>query len=434
MQKIIGTAFGIIIASFFYFPFEFSFLPGINTKMALAALGVVILGFRLAKGQKASFNKDITTITLYAFAISLLSFITAIFNNTHDYSFASYFMSMWVWLGGAYTVTVFIKTLHGHLSVRLVANYLIAVCVAQCIIAFLMTLYDPLKVFVDGFLGGEAAFMGKAEGRVYGIGAALDVAGLRFSAVLVMIAYLCTKLQETIYAKYISWYLLAFFVIAVIGNMIARTTTMGVALALIYWIYATGITRLKWNLGYTELFKKLALLLAVIIPILVCLYHTNPTIRENLRFGFEGFFSLAEQGKWEVNSTDILTEHMIVFPDNIKTWIIGDGYAANPADYEPYYTGPTYHGFYMSTDIGYCRFLFYFGILGTFAFIAYFAKICLVTIRRFPMFAGMFLLLLGVNLIGWCKVSTDIFLAFAPFLCIMSEENDAYEEQIKLPE
>lgn len=434
MGKIIGVVITTIITSFYFFPFEFVFLPGINTKMALAGIGLVILGIRLAKGQRPTINKDIPTITLYALSVSLISFFTAIYNSTNDYSFATYFISMWVWLGGAYTVTLCIKLLHNQLSVRLVANYLIAVCVAQCIIAFSMTLYEPLKLFVDGFLGGEDAFMGKAEGRVYGIGAALDVAGLRFSAVLVIIAYLCTKIRHTEYERYMWLYMLAFLIITVLGNMIARTTTMGAVLAISYWIISSGILWLKWDMGKNSLYKHLFVIVLIAVPILTGLYHTNPTIKENIRFGFEGFFSLAEKGQWEVSSNNILTEHMVVFPEDVETWIIGDGYAANPENHDPYYTGPSFHGFYMGTDIGYCRFLFYFGLIGTLAFIIYFMKVTSVCCRRFTGFTFMFILILCVNLIGWAKVSTDIFLVFAPFLCISSEENDEYEERIKLPE
>lgn len=72
--------------------------------------------------------------------------------------------------------------------------------------------------------------------------------------------------------------------------------------------------------------------MCVVIPVFVSLYYTNDTFYKNIRFGFEGFFSLWETGKWQTSSNDILLEHMIVFPDNWRTWLIGDGYAANPLD------------------------------------------------------------------------------------------------------
>ena len=38
--------------------------------------------------------------------------------------------------------------------------------------------------------------------------------------------------------------------------------------------------------------------------------------------------------------------------------------------------------------------------------------------------------MLAVNYIVWMKVSTDIFLVFALFLCVGQEENDDYDRMI----
>ena len=150
-----------------------------------------------------------------------------------------------------------------------------------------------------------------------------------------------------------------------------------------------------------------------------------------MRFGFEGFFSLAETGEWQSRSNDILL-NMVVFPDNMKTWLIGDGYGANPS-VDPYYIGPDYHGFYMGTDIGYLRFLFYFGIFGLIALVSLICYAAGICIRRFQSYRTMFLLILAVNLIVWFKVSTDIFMVFALFLCIPPEDNEAYENSLSDP-
>ena len=73
---------------------------------------------------------------------------------------------------------------------------LIAVCVVQCLIAWIKDVYPPLQTWIDSFVGGEA-FMGNTKDtRLSGIGAALDVAGLRFSAVAVMIGFILSKTEE----------------------------------------------------------------------------------------------------------------------------------------------------------------------------------------------------------------------------------------------
>ena len=70
-----------------------------------------------------------------------------------------------------------------------------------------------------------------------------------------------------------------------------------------------------------------------------------------------------------MGSNEIL-KSMVVFPDSLHTWIIGDGYFNN-SKYDVYYLGDaTEAGYYMGTDIGYLRFLFYFGTIGLFCMMA----------------------------------------------------------------
>lgn len=433
MYKYLVHIISVILTSFYFFPIETVFLPGMNTKMALAGIGLLILGKRLAQRRDAGINKDFFVLSLLALGISLISLLTMTINNTPDASFLTYFVSMWVWMGGAYTVVRWLDTAYGYVNVRLVCNQLIAVCVIQCLIAWTKDVYPPLQAWVDSFVGGEA-FMGNTkEARLSGIGAALDVAGLRFSAVVVMIGYILSKAEELSHKQVVT-YLISFLIIAIIGNMMSRTTTVGVGLALVYWIYSTNLLSLKQNIKNQKLWFWLGGILCVIIPVFIYLYFANDTFYKNIRFGFEGFFSLWETGEWQTSSNDILLEHMVVFPDNWVTWLLGDGYAANPADktlsfFDPYYTGPVYHGYYMGTDIGYLRYIFYFGLIGTFVFSLFMWRSAWACIHRFKDYKMMFLMILLVNYIGWFKVSTDIFLVFAIFL-VLSKENDVQTDNI----
>lgn len=418
-MRYLAIAFTTILTSFYFFPFEFSFLPGANTKMIMAGFGLVLFFFNMARGGHGKLNRDLFILSGLAICISILSLATVSINNTNDYSFGTYFISMWVWLGGAYTATQLMKAVHGHLSVDLVCKYLIAVCVAQCIIAETMDIYKPIKTFVDSFLGGTEAFMGKAGERMYGIGAALDVAGFRFAAVLIMSTFLCFKAktkQETLL------YILSFVIITAIGSVIGRSTTIGAIISLALLIYLSLYRNPIVNKQtVNQIWNSLILVLLICLPIIIYYYNTDSMIYNRLRFGFEGFFNLFEKGKWETTSTDILVNHMIILPGNITTWIIGDGYCANP-NFDPYYTGPEYHGFYMGTDIGYIRFLFYFGIFGLISLVSYITKAASTCMQRFSQYKYLFMMLLVLNLVEWCKVSTDLFLVFALFLCLPAEE------------
>ena len=229
-------------------------------------------------------------------------------------------------------------------------------------------------------------------------------------------------------------YIISFSVIVVIGNMIGRTTTVGAGIALCYALLCT-----MWvgnNRNTLGLFWKYIFVVAIIlVPLVVFLYNTNEAIHNNLRFAFEGFFSLWEKGEWQTNSNSILAD-MFIFPDNVKTWIIGDGYFDNPKDLDPYFIGEVTGGFYMGTDVGYCRFLFYFGLMGLGAFMYFMYRAMQICWNRFSSYRIMFLIILLLNYMVWVKVSSDLFLVFAIFLCVSKEENDEYElkRQLELQE
>ena len=418
-----------ILVSFYFFPFEFTFLPGYNTKMIMAVVGLALWGFNLANRRTFESNSSLFTLSIIALLVSLCGVVSVIANNTRDYAYASYIMSMWVWLGGAYCAVEIIRLVQKKMSVELICHYLIGVCVAQCIIAILIDNFPIVKemasmITSSGFLNA-ADFEGGS--RLYGIGCALDVAGTRFAAVLVMIAALIAKYKTNVRRLYV--YMMSFIIILVIGNMIARTTIVGVLLAIVYWMVVSYPYSFTINRSSRGVLKHVLLVLAVALPIIIHLYDNNPVVREDIRFAFEGFFSLAEKGEWDVHSNNRLME-MYVFPDNAKTWIIGDGYFDGPSNTDPYYVGPTMTGFYMWTDVGYLRFIFYFGLIGLAAFMFFFIKCGQVCAHKFRNYALLFWLLMLLNFIVWFKVSTDIFVVFAIFLCISQSDNDAYEEDL----
>lgn len=426
MQKIIKCFLAGILVSCYIFPFEFTFMPGINTKMALAGVSLFMLAVQLASGRSAKLDKSFFVLSVIALLVSLICYAAVTLNGTNDYTYATYVVSMWVWLGGAYTVTSILRKFHGYLSVKLVCNYFVSVCVAQCMIALAINSIPSFKNLVDTIIIGfdfvGMDILSNAE-RLYGIGAALDVAGTRFSSALVMIAALTMSLDKDREGFLLPIYLLSFIAIAVWGNMIARTTTVGLILALAYLFV---IPNSDSQVGKKKLLMWMGALLLILVPYMMYKYQTSLDFKAQLTFAFEGFFSLAESGKWDVSSNNNLVD-MIVFPETLKTWIIGDGYIENPRVTDPYYVGPQYPGYYMGTDIGYLRFIFYFGLLGLLVFMFFFYKTAHICANRFSTYRMMFWFILLANYIIWLKVATDLFVVFAIFLCISEEENNEVE-------
>lgn len=420
MFRVIGMVLLAILTSFYFFPFEFTFLPGINTKMAMAGISLCVLIAQLACKRSSIINRDFFELSLLSGVVSLISFFAAIFNDTYDYTYATYIISMWVWIAAAYLVILMIRKLHGEVTIQLVINYLIVVCVVQCLVALSLDMFRPLKLLVSSFYSIDME-----QKRLAGIGAGLDVAGTRFAAVLIMLIYQVVMNVTADKKVYIGLYMLAFIIISVAGNMISRTTTVGLLISLCYLVYVSKVYmfRLASNIRY--IFMWLLFIILIFMPVIAYEYATNLSFQKHFYFGFEGFFSLVEKGKWEVHSNEIL-KGMYIFPDNLKTWFLGDGYLNNPFDTEPYYTGIDWHGYYQNTDVGYLRFIFYFGLFGLILFCVFMCKTCKVCMNYFMEYRGLFLIILLLNFVIWLKVSTDLFLVFALFLALSyNKENNS---------
>ena len=163
--------------------------------------------------------------------------------------------------------------------------------------------------------------------------------------------------------------------------------------------------------------------LLCLLPVIIYFYNTSTSVHDNIRFGFEGFFSLVEKGHWETHSNNIL-KNMYDLPETTKTWLIGDGYFDDAIAVDPYYLGYAWKGFYHGTDVGYLRFIFYGGVFFMLMFVIYMLRVALVCMGRFKDYRLLFFALLILNYLVWLKVSSDLFPVFAIFLCITANDMD----------
>ena len=403
-----------ICVNFFYFPVEFVFLPGINTKMMEAVVGLVCVAWELIRRRSLDVSRGFLLLVASAASVSVASLLSITINHTPDAAYVTYLVSFSVWLSAAFAVCYLIKAVHGTINVPLVLNYLVTVCLVQGIFALWIDSSPSFSRRVDAiFLCGQE--VARSVNRLYGIGALLDVAGLRFSVVLVGLAFYLTEVIKPLLPWERRFYIVAFLAISVIGNMIARTTLVGTGIGAVV-IMAFLLFKLNDPDAPRQsiLFSWFGLLTIGLIFCIV-LYNTNQNARANFRFAFEGFFSLAEKGRWEISSTEVL-KSMVIWPETIHTWLIGDGYFENSRNDINYLGDSTDAGFYMGTDVGYLRFLFYFGIVGLIPMMSVIIGAAVVCFSYFKRERFLFLLALAVGLIGWVKVSTDIFCFFALFL------------------
>src|SRR5699024_10078678 len=194
----------------------------VNTKMILAVIGLPLTAINLIKSKSLIINYQLLITVVIAVLFSIVGFVSVDINNTSDYSYANYFISFFVWLFDAYTVFVIIKLVHGRFDLIILCYYLTAVCVAQCVFALFIDVSDSFQEFVDSYVIQGQQFLNEVN-RLYGIGASLDNAGVRFSVTLILIMSVLTK-EEEVYNNIIRSLLLiiGFFIIIGVGNMISR--------------------------------------------------------------------------------------------------------------------------------------------------------------------------------------------------------------------
>ncbi|MFD2743230.1 MULTISPECIES: hypothetical protein [Sphingobacterium] len=406
-----------ILTSFFLFPISFTFIPqSLNTKILMGGLGIFALIFNSVRKEKISMTTGILGSIAYSFLFSLICYISTDINNTSDYAYATYIISLAAWLLGAYGLCSAYRVFHQEVNFRIVTFYLAAVCACQCIVAIMIDNMPSVQLFIDSFVVQNKDFFDRIN-RLYGIGAALDPAGVRFSAVLIFISAVLNH-DKVVRANrtYILFLLISFFIIAIVGNIISRTTILGLACAVVYFIISSGIFRQIISQEAIKLATLFVIFFTLAIIISTYLYQTNEAFHKYLRFAFEGFFNWIERGEWRTDSTDKLNREMWVWPNDLKTWLIGSG---------------LFNNFVYSTDIGYCRFILYCGLIGFSVFAAFFVYLPSYFARANPQYTFMFLLLMALSFMIWVKVATDIFQFYALFFCLDKFTQDRTPHQFQ---
>ena len=240
MLQLIKILLTGIITDFYLFPIDLKLFGfATNTKMLMAVAGIALFAYDSRGKRLLVFPKEFLWVSLLTIAVSVLSYFTMVIHHTGDNSLITYCISFWVWMAAAYTLFRTIQQTHGKITVEILGHYLIGVATAQCFIAYTMTLWPWFHAFIDSFQVDMANFLKGSSGRLYGLSCALDSAGLRFSAILIIITFLLFNLSEEKTGRMIL-YTFTFIIITLIGSMIARSTMIGlvwsVVLAVLFMI------------------------------------------------------------------------------------------------------------------------------------------------------------------------------------------------------
>jgi len=421
MRKVFITFVLMLVMSAYLFPISFTFLPqAVNSKILVGVFGIICFVLNGVRNRALNVSEPTLFAGLMAATFSVWCLFSITIGNTSDMTYASYLVSFLTWMFGAYGVYAALGLVYEKVNLDIITRYLALACVFQCIMAVIIDNSGFVCDLVDRFMDQGQDFYKRGH-RLYGLGAALDPAGIRFSAVLIMMAHQFTTSQEVrSYRRYQTSCLVGLSIIIIIGSVISRTTLVGAFMSMVYILIFLFRTRKG---GFTtidrvQVFFWFFIVMLIILAAGIYFYRISGTFQNYLRFGFEAFFNWVETGEFRTSSTDTLTQTMWVWPDDLETWLIGRG---------------TFGVYDNNTDIGYCNFTFYCGLIGLLIFSIFFLYCHLVLNRKFKEFLLTSLLLVALTFIIWVKVTTDIFFLNALLFCLPADPAEEGEEELAGP-
>ncbi|MDW9382520.1 hypothetical protein [Chryseobacterium sp. JV558] len=415
-NNIIRHSMNVFIYFLFVYNVSFVFLPSIlRTRVLLGLLG---LAFFLSQ-TKIAIPKSFSHIILLCFASILLIVLTTVVNSYFDPRFIGNTIQNILYLFGAYYMVIRVN------MDRLYALKLIVLAIfLHNFLALLMFLNPSLLEFVTSIQSTGDKFeyaLGNAVKfgtRFIGIGAGTFFSGGIISSIGMLIA---AYIIDSIKKGKLLWILLYIF-ICITGIYIARVAFLGIFLSLAYLVISYILKKNYNNLPkifiYSTVFGVIAF--SYLLTNLDSLMASN-----SFRHSFEVFINLFSSGELKTDSTEGV-KAMLIFPSELKSILIGDG--------QFYYENGS---FYMHTDIGYSRLVYYYGVFGIVIYFSLHFYILRYNLKRFKhdksfkllLWALTVLLIIG-NFKGLLDINWIIFIFYwlALYKTRIENENLSYNK------
>lgn len=355
--KIKSRVIFVIIAFFalftYLYPVAFKFLP-FDTGMLLHIIGFM---YFCACQEVRYLNRRLFNIYLWAFVLFIVGWLsTAVFNESYDFGVLRKIVAVILYSFSSYLVVELIRKVTVNFSFFTLLEWIVYAAFVQAILSIILFLSPELmKLYLNSIRLNEIS---ENVMRSLSSFRLIAVANVQYANMAVMygIAFLSAltlpfSKHSVLYQHKILYYILV-FTILIAGIFSARTFFLILLFSLVYLFYLLWKKKGSLAIGYG---------IGIIVISIFILFGSylilkNSENERTYQWMFEWYINLSEKGSFETNSTNTL-KNMYHWPDQLKTWIIGDGKFQSEGG-----------GFYKNTDVGYLRNLFYWGLLGSFFF------------------------------------------------------------------
>ena len=337
-----------LISIFTYvYPVSIVLLP-VDTGIILHAFGIVFFLFKLNNKISRSFKQYF----YYSVFLIIYGTISTVLNDAFDFSLTYKLLSFVLYLFSALFIVDIISKTTDNFSCYTILKWLVFISIIQAILSFTLFFVPEAKIFWMSLM------------KITGV--AEENAEIQARFRLIAIA-------KTQYANMAVVYGLSFFsliILAIRNRRIFNLTyflyaliicSAGILSARIFFIFILGAIVMAMVIlagkGYNVI-KIVFCVVSIFVFMFFSLYYSlsGSEYESTFNWVFEWYVNLQDYGKLQTVSTDNW-KTMIRFPDNLWTWIFGDGLFQMPNG-----------SFYQHTDIGYLRSIYYWGIIGSFFF------------------------------------------------------------------
>lgn len=387
----------------YIFNIAFIFLPAaLTTRILIGFVGLFYLII-----QQSLFIKKKTLIIIFSILVIFIpSILTSLVNDYFDPRFFGFVFQNLLYLAGAYFIITYLRISTINLF------YIIVICIfIHNLLSLIMFLNPSLQstiIQMQWLQKNEVInVVADFQSRFIGIGwGNFFFGGVICSVALLLNAYLITIGKKTILLGII------YIFIAITGMFIARITMLGIVLSFSFLLFVYS------KKGLSNLFKIIFFLSILIVALFLYFQANSRFLLNNDAFlhAFELIINFFENDSLSTGSTDTVVG-MMRFPTDNKGLIIGDGIFNLPNGV-----------YYMETDVGFSRLMFYFGIFGTSLYF-----LCHLTIMKFvnkQQFKILNIFILVLLIISNFKGLVDLNWFMFLFYFSLSNKNHSRNESI----
>lgn len=344
---------------------KYSFLP-VNTMLIWGIIGLVCVLCNLLTNTEKPNRRKLKYILFWTIPMFLATIPATVFNGTDFYYIRDMIFIPITYIFGAYFVAFIVDKTYDNSSLDTFLRLYILSILLQSLLSLMMITSSNIQDILMSLINYSDLQADKLTGamgfRAIGFGIEFFAAAIIMSIGLIVCL---TEIYDDNSKKQKIFYVLSFIFILCIGVILARTTLAGAIISLVVFAYV------KVRKSTASIIKIMTLILFVFFILYILkdnIINLLLGIENNyLTFALEVFINIGEGHGLESKSTNVLLSMYNIMPDNLFTWIFGDGYYRNP-------NNPLF-AYYKGIDVGYLRIIFATGILGLIAFLVSHFKI-----------------------------------------------------------